>query len=337
MATKSLHWSSFPLTLAFLFLALSITSCDGPTPTPEDGVSGPAWFVATTGEDTELCGEVSDRPCLTINYTIDKASEGDTIHVAAGTYQEYPFARGNAQAVYINGKSISIVGAGSENTFIEGRSDVIGHGVRVSNAHISLADLTLQNASREAYYAALYLEINASAALENVTVRNSYYGIRVSHQSTGPLTLTNVTVTGNAGAGVLAHEVTTDITGGEFSGNFSGLNLNGTVTIQGSTIQDNAYTGAAIGGTATLTDVHITNNGNVEFGNPGLDVACGRVTVTGGEIHSNAKTGVWVRCTSADLIMRGTSIHDNLGTGFSVREGRADLTNVTIANNGLNF
>ncbi|MFO0694362.1 MAG: right-handed parallel beta-helix repeat-containing protein [Polyangiales bacterium] len=44
-------------------------------------------YVATTGSDTGDCS-ASSSPCLTINYAVTKASAGDVIQVASGTYAE---------------------------------------------------------------------------------------------------------------------------------------------------------------------------------------------------------------------------------------------------------
>src|SRR5689334_5259462 len=46
---------------------------------------GAAWYVATTGSDSNDCATIS-TPCATINGAIGKAADGDIIEVAAGTY-----------------------------------------------------------------------------------------------------------------------------------------------------------------------------------------------------------------------------------------------------------
>jgi parallel beta-helix repeat protein len=47
--------------------------------------SGPALHVSTTGTDV---GDCTAAPCRTINYAVSRASAGDVIAVAAGTYNE---------------------------------------------------------------------------------------------------------------------------------------------------------------------------------------------------------------------------------------------------------
>ncbi len=59
------------------------------------------WYVATTGLDTNEGTEIS--PFLTIQHAVNSAGTGDTIHVAAGTYDEQ---------VVIDNKNLTLLGAG---------------------------------------------------------------------------------------------------------------------------------------------------------------------------------------------------------------------------------
>ncbi|MBV8461695.1 MAG: DUF1565 domain-containing protein [Acidimicrobiales bacterium] len=64
-------------------------------------------FVSTTGTDTGNC---VSAPCATVNYAISQATAGETINVAAGTYN---------QTVNID-KPVTLRGAGASKTTIDG-------------------------------------------------------------------------------------------------------------------------------------------------------------------------------------------------------------------------
>jgi len=68
----------------------------------------PLHYVAITGTDSGDCS-TPVSVCLTIQYAVDQAGEGDEIRVAAGTYTDIYARAGVTQVVYIN-KTVTIRG-----------------------------------------------------------------------------------------------------------------------------------------------------------------------------------------------------------------------------------
>lgn len=77
--------------------------------------AGGPWFVSTTGNDGNDCLSVGTA-CLTIQAAVTAASSGDTINVAAGTY--------DVSQIIIN-KGLTIQGAGASVTTIDGGDTVV--------------------------------------------------------------------------------------------------------------------------------------------------------------------------------------------------------------------
>ncbi len=210
------------------------------TTQPEDGSSsiysdggvtiqsGAAWYVATTGDDTNSCSSAGS-PCLTINGAIVKATSGDTIKVATGTY-----TGSGGEVVFIN-KNIALLGGWNTNfTVQDGMSTLDGEKARrvistyeYSGKIVSLDRFIIQNGRTFQYGGGIKasnasLTLNNSSVINNVAVGNGG-GILIS----GNLILNNSTVSGNeagSGGGISISNNGTDAT---------------LVTINNSTIADN--------------------------------------------------------------------------------------------------
>ncbi|MGA3148047.1 MAG: DUF1565 domain-containing protein, partial [Acidimicrobiales bacterium] len=70
-------------------------------------------YVAATGSDLSNSCQVKVNPCATISRAVDLAPSGDTIEVAAGTYNEN---------VVVNVSDLTIVGEGS-STVVTGTTN----------------------------------------------------------------------------------------------------------------------------------------------------------------------------------------------------------------------
>jgi parallel beta-helix repeat protein len=101
-------------------------------------------YVSPSGTDTANVTCDSVHPCKTVQHAVDVATPGDTIQIAAGTYVEQ---------VQI-GKSIRVVGAGTDKTVIVGPNvkafDSFGKTYIVevnASASVSISQLTVKGPS----------------------------------------------------------------------------------------------------------------------------------------------------------------------------------------------
>ncbi len=98
--------------------------------------AGTDRWVSNSGADTSDCS-VAASPCLTINYAIAQASNGDTIDVAAGSYPEN---------VVVN-KSLTIEGAFAGTAGFDASRDGTGeaviHPVSGNSLQVRAADATV--------------------------------------------------------------------------------------------------------------------------------------------------------------------------------------------------
>jgi len=126
---------------------------------------------------------------LTIQAAINAAYPGDTIQVASGTYPEH---------VVVN-KSLTLVGAGSSTTVIDG--DGAGTVVSVKANNVNITGFTIQNGGDLVYDCGLFLGNWAGCMISNNTIReNGNNGLELRGTSRGNIVAN--TITSNSYAGI---------------------------------------------------------------------------------------------------------------------------------------
>jgi len=147
--------------ILFAALILVVTSCTlptivtpTPTPTPTAMVASTDLYVSTRGNDANDCLSLASA-CLSVQRAIDVSSEGDTIHIGAGSF-------GDARP-WSPRHSLHFVGEGVDRTTLLATDT---KGFRLGHA----GDYSIQDMS----------------IVGNNTDTNFYDGI----QATGALTLT---------------------------------------------------------------------------------------------------------------------------------------------------
>lgn len=318
-----------------------------PTVTPSsrsEELSSLFWYVAPDGDDANGCA-FPDNPCRTINGAVAKATEFDEIRVAPGTYNDNASSLA-APIVSIN-ISLAIVGAGSDQTFIDANNDVTG--VFVSEgANLRLENVTIQNGGGGAPGNCLSIRSNAGATVRNSILQHcSPAGIE--HSSEGDLHLINVLVTdaipvgdgAGLGVGITSGPGALFIEDSEISNNNGeGILSFGSLEMTDTLVADNGLDGITIDGTASLTRITIRNNDvHPELGHnhAGLIVSeTGDATIVGSTVREN-DLGVRVR-GGGRLIMQDTRVELHPQIGLIVEEtAEVTLDGAEIFENGALF
>ena len=256
------------------------------------------WYVSTTGSDSNEGSEIS--PFLTIQHAVDSASDGDTIHIAAGTYVEN---------VIIN-KGVTLAGTGQAATIIKpavsnpncgggGGGSLCGGG---SNVLLVQADnVTIHDLTVDGDNPAL-----TSGIIRNTTDVDARNGIITNHNAGNytNLTVHHVTVQNIYLRGIYA-------------------STDGTFNFHDNTVTNVQGDGASIGLFAWYGPGVMQNN-TVSYANDAISANHSRgiqflnntVTHSGSGVHTDngGETG-W--SGSADLI-QGNTISDCMADGYGI-------------------
>lgn len=321
-------------------------------------------YVATDGIDA-LPGEppwVNDcrddnRPCQTIQHAIEEALAGDVISIAEGTYGVGTCWPGQPCPLE-TAKSLTIIGAGADKTFIDGahltRVVVVFTVPGSPGPTVHISHVTIQNGLNTSAVPGGCITVGsfesltpASLTLSDSMVRGCTAGFGGGIGNEKSLTIDNSTITNNSALegggiwnrGTLALDSTTVAanTAGAGGGIFSPW---GTLTLTDSTVEGNTA-GADGGGiyqdlgVLTANDSMVRDNsaasdgGGIWISTPAMS------TIANTEVSGNAAGGKgggiwgWMLTVSGSSIRNNTA-HDGGGIASIVE---LSITRSTISGN----
>jgi hypothetical protein len=321
--------------LALLFTVALLWGLRAVNPARAD--PGDLYVDGASGHDMPTCG-TTIAPCQTISYTLNsRASDGDTILIAAGTYTENLTITGIAVTLrggYTISGTLWLTGTGE--TVINGNDADRVFLIHDSNS--VLEDLTITGGvapPAECWGGGVWIT-NGNATIRSSAITGNGAGCGSGGISVnddwGPahLTLESSTISHNTGGG------------------FGGLGLSGggasvevrEVTFAGNTAADSGGGICVDFGSAVIADTHVFSNtaGNVGGGIAVRDGAS--VVISDSQIYSNtAEEGGGIGVSEAILSMSNSSVMDNsapYGQSGGIHVGKGSTVNVvdsTISDN----
>jgi len=226
--------------------------------------AGP-WYVSPSGDDfTNDCLSPATA-CQTIGGAIGKASSGDTINIAAGTYTE---------TNNIVGKALTLVGAGIGQTIVDGGGSLSSIFTVYSNASANISGMTLQNGSASSGAA---IAVNGPITASHLSITNNTTDYGSVHVYSATLNLSESSISGN-------HIGSPNRTDGIFA------DTNATVLIQNSILSGNE--GEAIhvqsSSVAVITNSTISGNNGTAI----VVVSPSTATINASTIANNSGYGI---------------------------------------------
>lgn len=315
------------------------------------------WYVDSgSGSDGNDCLSTG-AACETIKTAVSKATDDDTIQLAAGVYLETDIE------IY---KRLTLIGAGAETTIIDGN---FADRVFQIGAKTTISDVTIQH-GKNVTTSSIIFDTGGGAILNggeltiqnSVLLENSTVGTGGAIFNYGELTIDNTEIltntTDSIGGGIYNYSfgaitVTNSlIAGNEAKGSQGGgIYTPNPMILQNVTIRDNSagsFGGGIIAGGNTLLD-GVTLTGNESAAGAALFAQQGTITLTNVTVSDNTASnnygGVYVSGPSTSLYVQNSTIANNHRTNanangfnglFIGNNASLEVVNTLLAGNDEN-
>lgn len=241
----------------------------------------------------------------TLQQLINQANTGDTIHLPKGVYT----------GPLVIEKSLNLVG--ESGTVIKG--DAENHVITITGtSNVTIAHIMIEDVKKQDKKSGVFIEDSQNIYIENVTIKNSYYGI-YSLSSLDSFFSHN-TITGSTG---------------HFSKKGNGIHLYKTKRMQ---IDSNRVTNVQDGIYIEEDESSVITNNEISDSRYGMHFMYSENEKVTGNIFQNNVTGIMVMMTS-DVKIIDNNIVDNIhykGAGIILYDVKdSTLTENIIRNNSV--
>ena len=335
--------------------------------------AGGPWFVSPSGNDGSSC-LAPGTACLTIGGAIGKASSGDTINVAAGTY---------AEQVVIDSKSLTLIGSGAGTTTIQapavltndpdGAKTVVLFTGPITAA---ISGFTIQGPVNGLNFG-IYVRAGATASIHDNTVKDirdaplsgAQIGVAIEVgkspdtapvvSQTGTATITNNQIYGYQKTGIAVENTGSSaaITGNTITGagpittnaqNGIQIRRGATGTVRTNTVTGNAYDGptssaegigALHAGSGVVIQGNIVNHNSANiyaYKSDGVQILDNQVSDSA-TVDQNASAGIFVGSNGTPSCCGGSPGAYVIGVTISGNTVRNNLSGPSIQSDGIDL